>query len=112
MQEFKSATTMALLSLLAIGFCETFAARGLVSKPHGGTATFQVAVLDASGTSIAGDSGHSAGAHSINREYKPGDRIEVTGSQRMAVRLDEKMSECLLYLADSAHGKFSYEVGR
>ena len=26
------------------------------------------------------------------------------------MRLDEKMPECLLYLADSAHGKFSYEV--
>ena len=93
---------MALLSLLAISFCETFAARGLAGKPHGGTAPFHVAVLDAKGTSVAGDSGHAAGAHSINREYKPGDRIEVTGSQRMAVRLDEKMPECLLYLADSA----------
>ena len=110
MQESKSSTTIALLSLLAIGFCETFAARGLAGKPHGGTAPFHVAVLDANGTSVAGDSGHAAGAHSINREYRPGDRIEVTGSQRMAVRLGEKMPECLLYLADSAQGKFSYEV--
>jgi hypothetical protein len=86
---------MALLSLLAIGFCESLAARGLAGKPHGGTASFHVAVLDAKGTSVAGDSGHAGGAHSINREYKPGDRIEVTGSQRMAVRLDEKMPECL-----------------
>ena len=110
MRDLKSSTTMALLSLLAIGFCETFAARGLAGKPHGGTAPFHVAVLDAKGTSVAGDSGYAAGAHSINREYKPGDRIEVTGSQRMAVRLDEKMPECLLYLTDSAQGKFSYEV--
>ena len=110
MQELKSSTTMALLSLLAIGFCATLAVRGLASRPHGGLAPFHVAVLDANGTSVAGDSGHTAGAHSINREYKPGDRIEVTGSQRMAVRLDEKMPECLLYLADSAQGKFSYEV--
>ena len=85
-------------------------ARGLAGKPHGGTASFHVAVLDAKGTPVAGDSGHAGGAHSINREYKPGDRIEVTGSQRMAVRLYEKIQECLLYLADSAQGKFSYEV--
>src|ERR1035441_9083165 len=110
MQESKSSAIIALLSLLAIGFCETLAARGLVGKPHGGTAPFHVAVLDANGTSVAGDSGHAAGAHSINREYKPGDRIEVTGPQRMSVRLDEKMPECLLYLAGSAQGKFSYEI--
>ena len=77
MRDLKSSATMALLSLLAIGFCESFAARGLAGKPHGGTASFHVAVLDAKGTSVAGDSGHAGGAHSINREYKPGDRIEV-----------------------------------
>ena len=110
MQDLKPSTTMALLSLLAIGFCDTSAARGLAGKPPGGAGPFRVAVLDARGTSVAGDSGHAAGAHSINREYKPGDRIEVTGSQRMAVRLDEKMPECLLHLAESAQRKFSYEV--
>ena len=38
MRDLKSSTTMALLSLLAIGFCETFAARGLAGKPHGDVA--------------------------------------------------------------------------
>ena len=92
MQELKSSTTMVLLALLAIGFCEAITTPVLASKPHGGTAPFHVAVRDANGTSVAGDSGHAAGAHSIDREYKPGYRIEVTGSQRMyesnsAVRL-------------------------
>src|ERR1019366_6742420 len=110
MQDLKSSTTMALLSLLAIGFCETSAARGLAGKPHSGASPFHVDVLDANGTAVAGDSGQASGADSINREWRPGDRIEVTGSQRMDVRLDEKMPECMLYLADSAQGKFSYEV--
>jgi hypothetical protein len=70
MQELKSSATMALLSLLAIGFCETLAARGLVGKPHGGTAPFHVAVLDAKGTSVAGDSGSVRGAIREDRSYR------------------------------------------
>jgi hypothetical protein len=110
MQELESSTTIALLSLLAIGFCETLPTRGQMVKPHRSTDKFHVAVVDENGTPVAGDSRSAAGAHSINRGYKPGDRIEVTGSHEMAVRLDEKMPECLLFLADSAQGKFSYEV--
>ena len=79
MKRLKSSTTMALLSLLAMLFCEKFAAQELAGKPHGGTAPFHVVVLDANGTPVAGDGGHAAGGRSINREYKPGDRIEVTG---------------------------------
>ena len=35
----------------------------------------------------------------VEREYQPGDRIIFGGPQRMAVRVDEHMPECLLYLA-------------
>ena len=58
MQELKSSTAMALLPLLAVGFCGTPGARGLAGKPHGGANWFQVSVLDANGTTVAGDSGH------------------------------------------------------
>ena len=73
MRDLKSSTTMALLSLLAISFCETFAARGLAGKPHGGTAPFHVAVLDAKGTSVAGDTQRA--------------RIRSTGSTNQGIAL-------------------------
>jgi hypothetical protein len=46
----------------------------------------------------------------FDREYQPGDRIILGGVQRMAVRLDESMPECLLYLPEAAQRDGSYEI--
>jgi hypothetical protein len=52
----------------------------------------------------------SSAALSFDREYRPGDRIVLSRSRRMAVRLDESMPDCLLYLPDPSRGSFSYEI--
>ncbi len=46
----------------------------------------------------------------FDREYQPGDRILLNGPQRMAVRLDESMPECLMYISSSSQGGASYEI--
>jgi len=45
----------------------------------------------------------------VEREYQPGDRIIVGGPQWMAVRLDEHMPECLVYLASDS-GNVTFEI--
>ena len=46
----------------------------------------------------------------VDREYQPGDRILLGGPERMAVRLDENLPECLLYLASSSQTSTSFEI--
>ena len=46
----------------------------------------------------------------FNHQYQPGDRIIFGGSRRMAVRLDESMPECIVYLPNSARQNVSYEI--
>ena len=46
----------------------------------------------------------------LDREYQPGDRIILSGPQRMAVRLDENMPECVLYLPNPSPESVSYEI--
>jgi hypothetical protein len=85
-------------------------------KQAGGEAPIAIEVQDAQGTRIAatgiqGPQPTTASADlSFDREYQPGDRIVLSGPRRIAVRLDQNMPECLLYLPDSSHRSFTYEI--
>ena len=85
-------------------------------KQAGGEAPIAIEVQDAQGTRIAatgiqGPQPTTASADlSFDREYQPGDRIVLSGPRRIAVRLDQNMPECLLYLPDPSHGSFTYEI--
>ena len=46
----------------------------------------------------------------FNHKYQPGDRIIFGGLQRLAVRLDENMPECVVYLPNSDRQNASYEI--
>lgn len=73
---------------------------------------FHIAVQDGQGAPIADNSSQKAGSSVLvfDREYKPGDRIVLGGPERMAVRVDETLPECLLYFPGSADGTFTYEI--
>ena len=83
--------------------------------PSHGNTPFHIEVQDAQGTRIAGpniqetDGKEPSAVLDLEREYKPGDRIIFGGPQRMAVRLDEHMPECLVYLASDA-GNVTFEI--
>jgi hypothetical protein len=106
---------------IAISLC-VFAYRPLAfgdELPHSrssGKVPLHLEVQDAQGLRIAGPeirtaSLKAASAHLVfDREYQPGDRIILGGPQRMAVRLDERMPECLLYLPGSSPANVSYEI--
>jgi hypothetical protein len=46
----------------------------------------------------------------FDREYQPGDRIIFGGPQRMAVRMDDHIPECILYVAASSQGNVAFEI--
>lgn len=78
---------------------------------------FRVELQDAQGTVVAGADTLSASSESstlttlvIDREYQPGDRIVFSGPQRMAVRVDETIAECLLYNPGTLQDKIAYEI--
>jgi hypothetical protein len=75
--------------------------------------SLRIEVQDAQGMRIAGPQIASSKEHAtelvFDRAYQPGDRILFGGPQRLAVRLDEHMPECLLYLV-SSQGDVSYEI--
>jgi hypothetical protein len=87
-----------------------------VKKQAGGEMPIRIEVRDDQGLSIAStdiqapSSTVAAAALTFHGEYRPGDRIVITGPRRMAVRLDDSMTECLLYLPNPSRGKFSYEI--
>jgi hypothetical protein len=90
---------------------------GSSTKPQSGSKTpLRITVEDSNGVEIAGPAVQSSSSPAtsavlvIKHEYQPGDRIVVSGRQRVAVKLDESMPECLLYLSDSAQASFIYEV--
>ncbi|MGA9070291.1 MAG: RhuM family protein [Terracidiphilus sp.] len=75
------------------------------------SALIQIAVLDKNGVEIASkDVDTSSVALDFNHEYQPGDHIVLRGSRRIAVRLDQNFSECLLYLPDSSRGQFEFMI--
>jgi hypothetical protein len=77
---------------------------------------FHIEVQDGGGTRITGSdlhaksSGVDTASLNFGRVYQPGDRILFNGPQRMAVRLDESMPECLIYISRSESGRSSYEI--
>jgi hypothetical protein len=83
---------------------------------QGGRIPIRISVQDRNGIEIAGsgadvsEASTSSASLAFDHEYQPGDRIVLRGPQRIAVRFDQKFSECLLYLSDSPLGKFDYEV--
>ena len=93
-----------------------FAQGGQPAKKHDGKAPIHIEVRDGQGLRVASTpvdaapSMASSAALSFDREYRPGDRIVLNGPRRMAVRLDESMPDCLLYLPDPTRGSFSYGI--
>jgi hypothetical protein len=110
------------LCFLAISYSLFFAggssAWGEPSAPSKvkGRASFHIEVQDAQGTRIAGSDvkttsvTKNSAALVFNHKYQPGDRIIFGGSQRLAVRLDENMPECVVYLPNSDRQNASYEI--
>jgi hypothetical protein len=81
-----------------------------------GPPSFRVEVQDAHGVVIA-DSGKVArasdGASAVlafYREYQPGDHIVVAGPSRMAIRVDDWIPECIVYLPNSPRKMFSFDI--
>jgi hypothetical protein len=77
--------------------------------------SFRIEVQDAQGVRISGPDlqttpSEKPAALVFNRQYQPGDRLVFGGPRRMAVRLDESMPECILYLPNSDQGNISYEI--
>jgi hypothetical protein len=93
-----------------------FALGGKPAKKQGGEAPVRIELQDGQGATVAATGIHApsstsdSAALSFDREYLPGDRIVIAGPQRIAVRLDKSMPECLLYLSGASHGSFSYEI--
>jgi hypothetical protein len=105
-----------LIAFLITSLCVPFAfSQGSSKVPGDGKASFHIEVQDAQGTRIAGPKIHAVSSKEpsavldVEREYQPGDRIVFSGPQRMAVRLDEHMPECLVYFA-SYPGNMTYEI--
>jgi hypothetical protein len=102
------------VALIAGCFCGFSTCEALAMGRHTGGATpIHIEVQDAQGVKVAvADGGaHSSSASlSIGREYQPGDRIVVSGPQRMVVRMDANMPECMLYLPDKSQAGFSYTI--
>lgn len=94
--------------------CRPFAWGEEAPKARGKSkVSFHIEVQDGQGVRIAGITRRTApkkAALVFDREYQPGDRIILGGPQRMAVRLDESMPECVLYLASSDQATVSYEI--
>jgi hypothetical protein len=105
-----------LIAFLITSLCGPLAfAEGSPKAQDNGKASLYIEVQAGQGTRIAGPeiratSGKERSAVlDVEREYQPGDRIIFGGPQRMAVRPDAHMPECLLYLA-SYPGNVTYEI--
>ncbi len=76
----------------------------------------RIEVQDADGVMVAGPGAPARTLHgssvtlAFDREYRPGDRIVLSGAPRMMVRVDKSMQECSLILAESPVAKFSFEI--
>lgn len=79
-------------------------------------APLHIEVQDGQGVRLAGPEGHVASkkggsvAMGFEREYQHGDRIVFSGPQRIALRVDENITECVVYLAGGAQSHASYEI--
>jgi len=105
--------------LLVLAGCSLIAARqpafGQKASNDKNGEALHIEVQDRQGLRIAAsEAGAKPQADSLSlafqRGYQPGDRILVTGPRRMAVRMDENMPECLIYLSQSLPGSFVYDI--
>lgn len=106
----------------ALSLCGLFVCSALASgdKSQNGQSTsnapFHLEVADGQGVRIAGPETASASSKPasavlvLEREYQPGDRIMLGGPKRVAVRVDESMPECLIFLPGSSQGLATYEI--
>ena len=111
-----------LVGFVAISLCGLFVCRALASgdkSPNGLSASkepYHVEVQDGQGVRIAGPETSSASSKpassvlAFDREYQPGDRIMLGAPKRVAIRVDESMPECLLFLPGTTQGLASYEI--
>jgi hypothetical protein len=83
-------------------------------KAKGGSQpSFRLEVQDAHGIVVATSANGSRRGSAVlafEHEYQPGDRIVVSGPSRMAIRVDDWMPECLVYLANSPQTTFSFDI--
>lgn len=107
------------LSICSCGWLVSGTAALRGAPPSGRNANkvpFHIEVQDGQGKKIAGPDAHAAplkGAAAeldFEHEYQPGDRILFGGPQRMAVRMDPTVPECLLFLPGALPGKAVYEI--
>jgi hypothetical protein len=105
------------LSVCGLIVCTSFALDGeSPSAQDMSRGPFHIEVQDGQGVRIAGpevtatSSKPPSAVLAFDREYQPGDRIIFSGPQRMAVKLDETMTECMLYLPASSQANISYEI--
>ncbi|MFZ1085467.1 MAG: RhuM family protein, partial [Terracidiphilus sp.] len=91
------------ISLFALLAAELHAADGV---------PIRISVMDKDGVTIAGNNAEISSSVSLDfdHEYQPGDHIVLRGPRRMAVRLDQNFSECLLYLPDSSLEQFDFAI--
>ncbi len=86
------------------------------SSPDRSKLPLHIEVQDAQAVRLAGPETHPSSSKTasaalvFDREYQPGDRIVLSGPARMAVRVDETMPECLLYIPGSSQANVSYEI--
>lgn len=103
--------------LLAIFFAIVASASLLAAAAKGEKQLpLRIEVQDARGTVIAASAKDgrrkSAGESAVlafDHAYQPGDRIVVTGPSRIAVRVDDWIPECLVYLG-GAQTAFSFDI--
>lgn len=74
-------------------------------------APFHVELQDAAGTRTTltqTKSDKHSTTYTLDREYQPGDQLVLSGSQRLAAKLDANQPECLLYLRGTATFEIPY----
>ena len=110
------------IALISIPLCAMYLCTPLAlssGSPHGNDANkapFYIEVQDANGNRVAGPQLPTlalkpvAAELAFERDYQPGDRIIFGGPQRIAVRLDSSMQECLVYLAAAPPRNVFYEI--
>jgi hypothetical protein len=83
-------------------------ARGSVKPP------IHIEVQDAHGARVAGPVSQGGSAKeaelTFDRVYQPGDRVLFGGPERMALRVDNSIADCLIYAPQASSGDLSYEV--
>lgn len=89
---------------------------GVLPAQQPATAALHIDVQDKNGTRISdsataiGSSQTDPASLDLHRTYQPGDRILFSGPQEMAVRMDQTMSECLIYAPNPSSGSLLYEI--